>query len=587
MTDLKYRLISHKFKEFFLPTLFMTLANNMALFVDSLLVSSFLGIEKMPATQLCFPIVTFVNLVYWMLGLGGSLLSSNAQADHDRKKADTLFSTAMFSLIVFGLMIALLGTVFLNPLSRFLCVDEELRGDCRDYCSILVLGVPLLCYIMSMSYFARSDGSPRLPFISVLVSNVINLCMDIVLMKGFGMGIKGAALATLIGYIGGAASITRYMFTKKRQLRFISPFVNGIKAFFAVFRSICIKGFPVASTQLYLTVSAQVINTIITVRCGQLGLQAYSMYRNSIFLGYIVFIGTSQTLAPIASVYYHEGDSDRVRYVLKKALAVIIGGSLALVALFTVFPGLLTVMYGVRDPDSAQYMKSAIRLFMICYPFVGLNFLMGNYLQAIERQKLSAVTTLLQGLVMPISLIWLFSAPLEMDGVWLGAILAEALTTVFVFVTMAVIKRKERPATASFLLPSAENSSRFEASAEADIEKAVEISRKAGEWIAGKRPDCDMRTALAVEEMLVGIITANEGKKCIIDLSVHLKEDDIVINIKDSGTTWNPTVIDKELKYKCDNISVLNSISSLIEYDKVLGLNSTRIHLGNRGALSS
>ena len=137
MNDLKYRLIGRKFREFFLPTLSMALANNMALFVDSVLVSRLLGISRMPAIQLCAPVVTFVNLVYWMLGLGGSLLASNATADHDRERADRLFSTAMTALLIFGLLFAALGTAFRGALVAFLCRDESLRGDVNEYCSVL------------------------------------------------------------------------------------------------------------------------------------------------------------------------------------------------------------------------------------------------------------------------------------------------------------------------------------------------------------------------------------------------------------------------------------------------------------------
>jgi hypothetical protein len=146
----------------------------MALFVDSVLVSRLLGINRMPAIQLCMPIVTFVNLVYWMLGLGGSLLASNATADHDRERANRLFTASMTALIVFGVLVAALGSVFRGQLVGFLCHDAALVGDVTEYCSVLVLGMPLLCYIMSLSYFARSDGSPKLSFQAVLISNVIN-----------------------------------------------------------------------------------------------------------------------------------------------------------------------------------------------------------------------------------------------------------------------------------------------------------------------------------------------------------------------------------------------------------------------------
>ncbi len=181
---------------------------------------------------------------------GEILLASNATADHDRDRADRLFSTAMTALLIFGLLFAALGTAFRGALVAFLCRDESLRGDVAEYCSVLVLGIPLLCYIMSLSYFARSDGSPRLSFQAVLISNLINLTMDIVLMKGFNMGLRGAALATVIGYVGGSAWISRYLASKHRQLRVVSPFGAGIAVFLKETWAICVRGFPTASSQL-------------------------------------------------------------------------------------------------------------------------------------------------------------------------------------------------------------------------------------------------------------------------------------------------------------------------------------------------
>ena len=70
MNNLRYRLILRKYREFLLPTLLMTTANNLTSFVDTLLISAFLGVERMPAVQLCFPVVAFVSMFHGMLGIG-------------------------------------------------------------------------------------------------------------------------------------------------------------------------------------------------------------------------------------------------------------------------------------------------------------------------------------------------------------------------------------------------------------------------------------------------------------------------------------------------------------------------------------
>ena len=303
MTEKRYKLITRKYKEFFWPTLAMTMANNMALFVDSVLVSTFIGVDKMPAVQLCFPIVAFVNMVYWMLGLGGSLLASNLKADHNRDAADRVFSVSMISVVAFGIAVAVLGSLFMPGISSVLCRDEMYLGDVRDYGRVLVCGMPLLCFIMSLSYFSRADGAPKTGFWAVVISNCVNLCMDTVLIKFCGMGIRGAALATVIGYVCGSLYMLRYLCSKKRQMHFVNPFRSG--GFFRELKNISVKGIPTASSQLYIMLKTQILNTMITSNVGSVGLQLYSIYSNSLFLVYIVFIGTAQTLSPIVSVYAH------------------------------------------------------------------------------------------------------------------------------------------------------------------------------------------------------------------------------------------------------------------------------------------
>ncbi len=578
--DLRYKLIGRKFREFFLPTLSMALANNMALFVDSVLVSRLLGISRMPAIQLCSPICTFVNMVYWMLGLGGSLLASNATTDHDRERANRLFTASMTALMIFGVLVATFGTVFRDTLVGFLCRDEALRLDVADYCSVLVLGMPLLCYIMSLSYFARSDGSPKLSFQAVLISNIINLTMDVVLMKGFGMGLRGAALATVIGYVGGTAWISRYLTAKNRQLKLVLPFGAGIGTFVRDVWRVSVKGFPTASTQLYITVCTHLLNTLITATGGVLGLQAYSVYKNSLFLCYILFIGTAQTLSPIVSVYFHEGDYDRVRFVLIRSLRIVVIGGVLLAALFALCPSILFMLYSIDGTEKTAYMAAAIRLFVISYPFVGVNFLISFYWQAIKRQTLSAVSTALNGLALPLALVWLFSRPMGMSGVWTGIITAEVLTTVFAMVAMYVIRRKNAPDMGSFLLPVNPETDRYDFSVPMRTAELVRLSREAGEWITQRlSPRQGNMTCLALEEMLTGIAMANGGADDVIDVSLRRMDEEVVISIRDMGAGFNPTVRDPQLDYEFGNAVVLNRVAANIEFDRSLGMNATRIHL--------
>lgn len=430
MKDMKYRLTARTYREFLLPTLAMTMANNLALFVDSVLVSTFLGVSRMPVIQLCYPVDAFVNMIYWMVGLGGSLLASNVLSDHDRDKASRIFSVSMVSVVLFGALVAVLGTAFAPQITSLLCRDASLQGDVMEYLGVLVLGMPLLCYIMSLSYFARADGSPQVGFWAVLISNLVNLSMDVVLIKVLGWGIRGAALATIIGYLCGALYMLRYLKSKDRQFRFVNPFKGG--TFLADIRGIVAKGFPTASTQLYITLNTGILNNIVTACGGALGLQAFSIYNNSLFLAYIIFIGTAQTMSPIVSVYAREGDYDRARYVLKRALRTALTGACALLLLFEAFPQIILTLYAVKAPDSVAVCTQAIRLFVFAYPGIAFFFVMSYYFQAIKKETISSVLTALEGFVFPVAFIGLLAPAFHMNGVWAGVILAETLPAVVI-----------------------------------------------------------------------------------------------------------------------------------------------------------
>ena len=125
MYERNYDLLRSKFKEFFLPTLFTSMAGNICLFVDGLIVSFLIGAGNLAPIQSVAPVITFVNLIYWMIGLGCSVLCSVAKAEFDDKKSNSYFSVSLTSLLSIGILITILGLLFSNKI-------EIGRASCRE-----------------------------------------------------------------------------------------------------------------------------------------------------------------------------------------------------------------------------------------------------------------------------------------------------------------------------------------------------------------------------------------------------------------------------------------------------------------------
>lgn len=575
MYERNYNLLRAKFSEFFLPTLFTSMAGNICLFVDGLIVSFLIGASNLAPIQIVAPVITFVNLLYWMIGLGGSVLCSVAKAEFDDKKSNTYFSVSIISLISIGLLITAVGLLFSGNIAQFLCSSQpELVSDVAKYFVALIIGMPFLCYMMSLSYFIRADGIPTLPFRAILIANIVNICFDFIYIKFFNMGLSGAALATSTGYLVGSILISYYFLKKERTLEFIKLKVNS---FFSFLKKIVTSGFSSASTQLYLTLKLLVINFLVGLYVGKSGVVAFGICYNSLFILYIFLIGTAQTMSPIVSVYFKEEDYSGVNYIIKRSLKIVVASSLALSILFIVYPQALLFLYSVKNPADVPVVLNALRIFAISYVGTAITFLYTFYAQAIQKNQISTVISLLEGFVLPISLAAILSFAIGGNGIWISFAIAELVTILVIVGYSRYINKKTDGEYSGFFINKHNDDEKvFEHTIKGDIREAVDLARDVQDYLSGNKSATIV--GLAIEEMLVNIINTNDEVETI-DVIVRDNGDNILISVKDTGIDFNPVVENDKLEF--DNISVLNKIADNIDYSRVLGLNSTVITIKN------
>ena len=575
MYERNYELLRSKFAEFFLPTLFTSMAGNICLFVDGLIVSFLIGASNLAPIQIVAPVITFVNLIYWMIGLGGSVLCSVAKAEFDDEKSNSYFSVSIISLISIGILITIFGLLFSGSIAQFLCASQpELVSDVSSYFSALIIGMPFLCYMMSLSYFIRADGIPSLPFRAILIANIVNICCDVIYIRFLSMGLSGAALATSTGYLVGSILISYYFLKKERTLEFIKLKVNS---FFNFLKNIVTSGFSSASTQLYLTLKLLVINFLVGIYVGKSGVVAFGICYNSLFILYIFLIGTAQTMSPIVSVYFKEEDYSGVNYIIKRSLKIVVASSLALSVLFIVYPQALLFLYSVKNPADVPVVLNALRIFAISYVGTAITFLYTFYAQAIQKNQLSTIISLLEGFVLPISAAFILSHAIGGNGIWISFAIAELLTILFILAYSKHINRKTDGEYSGFFINKHNDDENvFEHTINGDVNAAVSLSRDVQEYLSGNKSAA--LVSMAIEEMLVNIINTNETVDTI-DVIVRKNVENILISIKDTGIDFNPVIENPNLEF--DNISVLNKIADKIDYSRVLGLNSTVITIKN------
>ena len=565
-----FDLLNRKFRELFFPTLMASIAGNFAVLVDAFFISMFMGSLYLSVVQSIEPFVAFINVIYWLIGLGGSILCTMAKAEFNEKKGNAYFTISIIGIIIVGLIMTLSTMIFQGQYVQLLCHTDQLKPFVTQYFYYYALGIVFECYMVCLAYFIKTDGFINMQFRAFLICNVVNIILDVILMKFLNLGISGAAMATTIGHIVSAIYITLYFFKSNRTLKFIKVKSSEIIGY-AV--DICKSGSSVSSIPLYTTIRLVFLNALIVGILGELGLSAFNMCYNTLYLVDIFILGTVQSILPIAAVYYKEEDFTGVDYVTRRSLKIVMVFGVFFSALFILFPQIILFIFNVNNPADIPTIINVIRIFSISFIAFAVNSLYMFYAESVQYNKLANIVTLIQGLIFPVLFAYLFAYLWGAEGFWVSLVVSEFATLLFIFIYSKIMARKSNnDYSGFFLIKKHENATVFEFTLDGNVEDAVKLSENIQESFNDDR--LSVLVSMVIEDMIVHIININENID-LIDVIIRDNGEYILISIKYSGECIN-VMEDEDM---ASNIAILNKISQKIDYSQILGLNNIVIRI--------
>ena len=560
-----FDLLNGKFRELFFPTLMTSIAGNFAVLVDAFFISMFMGSVYLSVVQSIEPFVAFINVVYWLIGLGGSVVCTIAKAEFDDERGNAYFTISTIGIIIIGLLITLSTIVFHGQYVNLLCHSVQMKQFVTQYFFYYTIGIVFECYMVSLAYFIKTDGFIGMQFRAFLICNVVNIIFDVIFMKFMNLGIAGAAMATTAGHVISAVYITLYFFKSNRTLRLIKVKTSQILVYLV---DICKSGFAGSSIPLYTTIRLIVLNALIFGLLGNLGLAAYDMCYNALYLVDIFILGTVQSILPISAVYYKEEDFNGVDYVTKRSLKIVIGFALFFSILLILFPQIVLLIFNVNNPADVPIIMNIIRIFSISFVGFAINSLYSFYAESVQYDKLANIITLLQGLIFPVVFAYFLTNLWGADGFWISLVVSEFATVLFIFIFSKVMtKRSNGEYFGFFLNRKHDGSSVFEFTINGNIDDAVNLSSNIQKSLDDER--LSLLVSMAIEDMIVHIIDINDDID-LIDVIIRDNEDYILISIKYSGICIN-IMEDESME---SNMSILKSVSQKIDYSQILGLNN-------------
>ena len=427
-----------KLIKFTLPTIFMMIFTSIYGVVDGLFVSYVVGSDAFAAVNLIMPIIMIGGTFGFMIGTGGGALVSKTIGEGNIKKAKENFSMLIYLLIIIGLIIATIGFIFIEPISKALGAEGIILEYCVIYGRILLISLVAFLLQNAFQSFLVVAEKPTMGLVVSIIAGVTNIVLDFLLIVILDMGVVGAGLATCTSQIvGGFVPLIYFIMKNKSPLR-----LGKTKLDFGAIGQSCLNG----SSEMFTNLSMSIVNMLYNLQlmkyAGAGGVVSYGviMYVSFIFNG--VYIGYSMGLTQVVGYHYGSNNKDELKNLLKKSFVLILIAALVLTSLAQLFSETLAQIFVSYDIDLLNLTTNAIRIFSLSYIISGFNVFASAFFTGLNNGVVSGVISFLRTFVFQIIMIFILPLLFNVNGLWMAVIFAEVLALCVSF--MCFVKNKTK-----------------------------------------------------------------------------------------------------------------------------------------------
>ena len=576
----RYALLKSKYNELLLPTLFTIISGSLCGFIDVVIAGFLLNSTQLSVLFLGAPLKYITSIFYTLFGQGGNLLALRAKSSLENEKTNFYFTVSILGIFLISVIFILAMIIFTDEILIGLNTPAEIFNISYEYLLILMFYYPLNCYILVISFFIRSDGFPKIPFYTALVANILNLIFDVIFLKGFNMGVNGCALASVLGYLIGAIYISKYLFDQEGSYKLISMAKFKIKEILSAFKDIILNT-PEVIGNIFFSIKTVVLTYLCTTHWGVAGLLSFLVYDNSETFVYMFLSGIMKTMSPIVTVLHKEDDFKAVYYIIKHSLKQTLILSLPVSILLFIYPEILLIIFDITEPQYFEPVTLAIRI--TAFSLVGrcLIYLLANYAQAIEKNKVASMITFIEECLFAIAGALILTRIVGGIGIWIAILISEILP-ILIFICYSTYKQKKNydEIKLRFMLQDSDIITWTFRRKLLELEEK-EFNAKNKKIFANIEKVFKQHTQdilNAIEEICITIFENNKDVT-EIDITIRLIDDHIVIMLTDDGDLYNP--IKNEKLIKSNEMKKLSSLRYELDYDEILGFNKTYIKIKN------
>ncbi len=414
------------------PAIVAMVASSLYNMVDSIFIGQGVGPMAISGLAITFPFMNLSGAIGACIGVGASTYLSVKLGQKDYSKALKILGTSTLLKIITGILFGALCLIFLDPILRFFGATDNTIPYARDYMQIILLGNVFTHLYFGMNALLRAASKPRHAMYATIFTVVLNTLLDPLFIYTFGMGIRGAAVATVLSQTV-AMCWQIWIFSNPKELL---HYKRGIfKLDLGIIKNILAIGVSPLSMNACACIVVIFINTALVRHGGDLSVGAYGIANRIGFIFFMVVMGINQGMQPIAGYNYGAEQYDRMLRVLNYSMV-------AATCIMTVgwlvgelMPKACARLF-TTDEQLINIAARGIRINMILFPMIGSQAVITNFFQSIGMAKISIFLSLSRQMIYLLPLLVIMPPLMGVDGVWWALPISDALAFVTTWIIM-------------------------------------------------------------------------------------------------------------------------------------------------------
>lgn len=411
--------------QYAVPAIIAMTASSLYNMVDSIFIGHGVGTMAISGLALTFPLMNLAAAFGSLVGVGASTLISVKLGQKDYDTAQRVLGNVFVLNILLGVAFTVVVMAFLDPILYFFGGSDETVGYARDYMQIILLGNAVTHLYLGLNAVLRSSGHPQKAMYATIATVVINTILDPVFIYGFGWGIRGAAIATIVAQVISLVWQLKIFSNKDELLHFH----HGI---FRLKRKIVFDSLAIGMSPFLMNMAACFIVILINQGLkkygGDLAIGAFGIVNRLVFIIVMIVMGLNQGMQPIAGYNFGAKQYGRVTKTLKLTIIYATGVTTFGFIVGMLFSDLVVSIF-TSDAELIDLSAKGLRIVVMFFPIIGFQMVTANFFQSIGMASKAIFLSLTRQMVVLLPCLIILPRFFGAAGVWYSMPISDLLAS--------------------------------------------------------------------------------------------------------------------------------------------------------------